>query len=246
MRHVILRLFSLLLTFSIGVAVHVALQKSKERKMTLTYEQWRERGTIKWYAQQAKAKGEKEALIYPPTSCPAEFRNPKNAVAEAASNGSVVVAQPLEKKSSIWGDRQIVTWYKFRIIENLNNKSFPEGVLYKDVPEELLPLQSDEFLMVRTGGSVEVDSIKVIGVSDGIPDFSSSNQYLLFLMPASYNYPAPTGKTGILPYGSRSIFTVNAEGVIEPAFRDAHPLKKEIESRYRNSLELLQKSLNRQ
>ena len=178
MGHVILRLLSLLLTFSIGVAAHVTLQKLKERKSFVTYEQWSERGSIKWYVQQATAKGEREVVLYPLTSCPAAFENPKKAVAEAASYGSVIVAQPLEKSSGIWGDREVVTWYKFRIVENLNNKSFPDGALFKNVPEELLPLKGDEFLMVRTGGTIEVDGIKIIGVNDGFPGFSFSQQYL--------------------------------------------------------------------
>jgi len=244
MRHVILRLLSILLTFVIGVSFHAALRRAKQHKLLTSIEQSAERGTIKWHVQRAMSKGERKVVLHPPLSCYATFNNPKRAIAEAASFCSVMVAQVLGKRSSVWeDDREVVTWYKFRIIENLNNKSLPEGTLPKRVPSELLPLKADEFLLVRTGGTVEVDGVKVVGISGGVPDFSVSQQYLLFLQPATYNYPDPTGQTGTLPYGLRSIFTVGSDGDIEPVSQEWHPLKDEIKSRHDHSLERLRTSL---
>ena len=244
MRSTIFHLCSLLLAFSFGVFIHfVVMHQPKERNLSSFVEVPAQPHTIRWFVQQAQARGEQEVIVYPPVSCPVEFLEAENAVAEAASQMPVVVAQPLAKQSSMWGDYGVVTWYKFRIIENLNNENLTEGALHRDTPAELLPLRVGEFLLAIPGGVIEVNGVRVITVSR--LNFSMSQQYLLFLMAANYNYPNPTGMTGVLPFGNRSVFTVNADGVIEPVFREPHPLQEGIESRYRNSLERLRAGLTR-
>ncbi|HVF28343.1 MAG TPA: hypothetical protein VM943_08900 [Pyrinomonadaceae bacterium] len=241
MRHITLRLFVSLLTFFAGVSIHSVLQNTQERKSSVPIQQEAERNTVKWYVQQAKAKGESEVVIGGFRVCGYEFEN----MAEASSHDSIVVAQLLDKKSIVWEEREIETWYKFKVIENLNSKDFPEGEMYKNVPAELLPLQPDEFLVVKFGGAAIVDDIKVVSHSRVIPDSSITGQYLLFLKPSSYNHPAPTGRIGALPYGLGGVFTVSPSGDLEAALQEWHPLKDEVESRYKNSLDRLRAALKR-
>ncbi|MDQ3685397.1 MAG: hypothetical protein M3430_07305 [Acidobacteriota bacterium] len=241
MSHITLRLFVSLLTFCAGVSIHSVLRRQYKHDPPAPIHQEAERNTINWYVQQAKVKGEREVVISGFRVCGYEFKN----IAEAASHYSVMVAQMLDKRSRVWDEREIETWYKFKMVENLNNKGFPEGELSKDVPMELLPLQPDEFLVVKFGGTAIVDYIKVVSPGRVIPDSQSTGQYVLFLKPTSYNHPAPTGRIGALPYGLGGVFVVSSDGALEAALQEWHPLKDEMESRHKNSLNKLRAGLKR-
>lgn len=245
MRHIPLRLFVSLLTFVAGVSTHSVLRRQKKHEPPHPVQQPAERNTVNWYVQQAKAKGEREVLVPGIFSCPVEFTNPERAITKAASYGYVVVARLIEKESSVFSKHEIVTWYKFKTVESLNDKKFPEGKLHKSVPAGLLPLRADEFLVAKNGGAVVVDGIRAVSRSPTIPDSPATQQYVMFLRPASYTHPDPTGKTGKLTYGLRGVFTLNADGTMEAAVQEPYPLKTDMESRYKNSLDKLRAGLKR-
>lgn len=245
MRRITLRLFVSLLTFVVGVSAHSVLRRQKKHDPPAPIQQPAERNTVNWFVQQAKAKGEREVIVPGMFSCPVEFRNPKTAIAEAASYGYVVVAQLIDKKSTVWSKHEIATWYKLKTVERLNDKKFPEGKLHESVPAELLPLQADEFLVAKNGGVVVVDGVKIVSRSPMIPDSPATQQYIMFLKPAAYTHPDPTGKTGKLTYGLQGVFTLNADGTVEAAVQEPYPLKTDMESRYKNSLDKLRAGLKR-
>jgi hypothetical protein len=197
-----------------------------------------EPGTLKWHINQAKLKGKQRVTVSTPIY---EYAGVQS-LDEAVSDFQVVIAKPIEKKSYIQSARNITTWYKFKVIEDLSqNKgvgcsacgSFPEP------PDEMLPLKEDEILVPRAGGTIVLDGIEITKEEANFPQFSMSKEYLLF-----FNSDPSKGisKLSMGPYG---VYVVNPAGNIEPINEKGTPLRNEIQELYHNSLEQLKARLRK-
>ncbi|HKP73814.1 MAG TPA: hypothetical protein VJT82_12805 [Pyrinomonadaceae bacterium] len=189
-----------------------------------------ERGTIAWHVQNAKKSGKKQVEIPAPIPIYAAV----NGLDDALARFTTVVAQLVEMKSYVQDRSKIVTWYKFRVLEYLSQppqSECPDCLNDIVIPEELRPLQADEFVVSDVGGSVLVDGVEVSSRdSEFRQSFSLSQKYLLFLSLDS------SRRVGSLNIGPSAIFTIDSDDVLAPVTKRPHPIGQDIEKTSRNSL----------
>jgi hypothetical protein len=194
-------------------------------------------GSIKAYAQQAKAKGLQRIVIPAPS-----FSHDGEAAGfdEATSDHSVVVAQAIEKRSLLITPNLISTWYKFRITDTLSKKKIAP-LKCKDCslptpPPEMLPLNRDEILVPKVGGTVIVDGVEVTMVDANSPEYTMAQDYVLLL--ADRNAEVANVRAGAL-----GAFTVKADGTLEPIDKKSNPIQADLKKRFNNSLHDLKQHL---
>lgn len=211
-----------------------------------------DKGAIAWHARLAKAKGERE--IVTPLMVRSRYPGVEN-LDEALSLYGAVVAQPIKKKSYITStlesesyneirnrvkDDQIHTWYKFRILENLSGKPLsayraccdPDSDWGKLIPQEMLPVNEDEFMIEIDGGTVEIDGVKVTQNS-GRTKFSESERYLLFLV------TDVSGKVAGFGMGMDGVYTISRENTLVPISKRNERVIQDITGLYNSSLDSL-------
>src|SRR5688500_127613 len=105
-------------------------------------QQAKDRGSIRWHAEVAKAKGKSEAEIQ---SSMVYYAVPRN-LQEGVDYYHVVVAEPLESRSYPLS-ADIRTWYKFRRIEELSAPvractTYPPTDSYQT---KMIPINANDF-----------------------------------------------------------------------------------------------------
>lgn len=219
----------------------IALSKSRQRPISMTPEQIEE-GRLKNATRRAKAEGKRSIVIPASITTPAAV----GSMEEALSKYTAVVAKPVESKSFIFDKDRILTWYKFKIIENLSSqKPFPPCDICPappDAPADMLPLEEDEFVLLKNGGTAVVDDVLVTSSEGGFPPFAMTRQYLLFI---ELNPATRVGRLWLKDYG---VFTLDSEGRIKHINNKNHPFKHELElpeGTTGNALEHLKEKIKR-
>lgn len=188
------------------------------------------RGTIAWYVKKAKEKGARRVAVLPVEENFAVV----NGLDDAASQFTVVLAQPVGKKSYVAGEDRLVTWNRFRVLEVLSTPTAAPCVkcLADLVPPLDMPVAPREEILVPTGGgSVVVDGVTVVGKDKYLGEhFLPSQKYVLFL---SLDPARGVGKLRMGPYG---VFPVDDAGNVHAIAEGDVPLKQELESQVGNSL----------
>lgn len=100
----------------------------------------------------------------------------------------------------------------------------------------VLLLQSGEFLISKTGGTVNVDGVQVEQNDRDFPDYEPNQKYLLLIN----LYPAGTARTIGGPVG---VFRILQNEKVVPLRESEHRIRKDFKEEYGNSLELLRKHL---
>lgn len=189
---------------------------------------WKERGSIASAVKKAKEKGNNKIIVYPPE---VSYVQSLSSMDEALSYYSAVIAQPVTKFTQISKDGEaVITWYKFKILETLSDKVCDRCPPANDIPSEILPLNSDEIIVAKYGGTTSLDGVEVTMTNPSYPDFEMSEKYLLFLE------VDPTRQAGNIMVGPAGIFTVKSSGDIVPINKADHPLKKFIKENYKSSI----------
>ena len=188
---------------------------------------------LRWYAAQAKSEGRREIKI---PSLKIEYSGDSTAITldEALKVSTVVVAQLVEKKSYEQSGNNIVTWNKFRITDVLSEaQETPCPLCLSDKPpQEMLPLQSREFLLSKSGGRINIDGVAVEQVESAFPEFQENRTYVLFLT----LHPTGVAETIGGPVG---VFRLDDRGNALPVSDSSHLLKKEFKDKFGNSPERL-------
>jgi len=233
-----MKIKAILLILTGGVLVVAGTMRTQSGQQRLPQQEENRRGTLKWHAQQAKAKGEQQVIIPAPIERVAHVTNLDEALSRF--HLTALIGQPIEEKSFAQDEDNITTWYKFRVKEYLSQQSVSECrscSLPPDVPQEFLPLKDGEILVSKAGGTLVLDGVKVINAERDFPEFSKSQEYLLFL---DLNISTKIGRLSIGPYG---VFIVNSDGSFTSVNKKPHPLKQEMTIRYANSTERLKQNL---
>jgi len=139
------------------------------------------RDRLKWSVGEAKRQGRQQVVISAPFI---DYLGAENRDIEQAINDySVVVAQPIEKKTYQVSDNDLRTWYRFVIVEALTplKDTACPGFLAMSQPADIRPLESNEFLPPKHGGRLMLDGVKIIQTEPGFPEFENSQRYRLFL-----------------------------------------------------------------
>jgi hypothetical protein len=194
-------------------------------------EKSRDRGKLSWYVEMAKAKGRQEIAVAPMV---VEYSVPRT-FDDAVANYNVIIAEPIDHKSYA-GSRNILTWYKFKIIEELSK---PTAVCTKcpsvgEVPTDMLPLQQGEFLTPQLGGEVVVDGVRVVNNNSQFPPFEIGKRYLLFL---SLDEAKTVASLHMGPWGT---FRSDSNGNLEAIDKTLpNPVKDQITNSFGDSLSSL-------
>ena len=133
-------------------------------------------------------------------------------------------------------DGHVATWYKFKVTETLSRAKQPVSDI-DAVPGELLPLASDEILVRKTGGSVEIDGMEIEMEEVGFPPFEIGKKYLLLL---AIDHAKQAGHVQVGPSGA---LIVTADGTLEPVSKNEVYYKTQIENRYGISVSKLREKL---
>jgi hypothetical protein len=145
----------------------------------------------------------------------------------------VVVAELVGKRVGPDAD-DVNTWYKFRISELLTEQPNNSLEALTDrVPQDLLPLQPEEFLIVRNGGKIVVDGVTVTETPRNDLSFDTLHRYVLFL------YFESSSKIASLAADRASVFLITAEGELAALTKRPHPLVNDIQVQYNNRLDWL-------
>lgn len=191
---------------------------------------------LKWYANEAKNNGQKKVGVPGPLI---EYLGDAGTISaeEAFSYSTVVVAHLVSKQSS-YKDDEIRTWNKFVIDETLSEAKdilCPRCVL-PPPPATLLPLSSGEFLLPKTGGTVNIDGVEVQQFVEDYPEYELNQEYLLLVT----LYPSGLARTFGGPIG---VFKVLKNDKLAPISESDHKIRKDFKDLYGSSLDQVRKHL---
>lgn len=188
------------------------------------------RGTIAWYVKKAKEKGVRRVVLLPTE----DNFTVVNGLDDAASQFTVVLAQPVGKKSYVATEASLVTWHRFRVLEVLSTPTAapcPTCLADLVAPADMPVVPREEILVPTGGGSVVVDGITVIGKDKHLGEhFLPSQKYLLFLA------LDPTRGVGKLRMGPYGVFPVDDAGNVRAIAEGDAPLRHDLEAQTGNSL----------
>lgn len=122
------------------------------------------KGSLLWYVQEAKNKGEKQITI--PASIVDYAGSSSSTTLEKALLVSDCVIATVVNKQTIPHKDEIVTWYNFKIAETVSKAS--KAVASNDeggLPEQLRQVADDEFIIAQYGGTILMNDMKKMSSS---------------------------------------------------------------------------------
>jgi len=142
---------------------------------------------------------------------------------DAFARYTVSVGEPILSQSYVIDDIGIGTWYKVRVSETLSQKpvfqcSTCGPLTLPDPPSDLLPLNSDEILVYRAGGTAQVGGVTFNDEVEQFPSFNVSQKYLFFL-----NYDS-SKKVATVAIGPTGVFAVTSTDGLTSYLTDADGL----------------------
>jgi hypothetical protein len=182
---------------------------------SVSQEQESKPGNLQALVERARAKGEQEISV--PTGVINEYPMAKD-LDEALSSYNLVIATLSGKESFVTESQDIRTWYKFKIVETLHRVAQKDDCSSCELslapPKSMLPLAEDEFLVLRDGGMVQIDGMKITSYEPQFPELSLSKRYLLFISPTS------SEKSNALKMGPHGIQSIDDRERIEPIIKE--------------------------
>lgn len=193
--------------------------------------------TLETYARKAKAKGETKVQISTPIYEYATVRG----LEEARTYSRIAEVKLLTAKSYVSGPRTIRTWYKFKILEDLSRGSYfcNKCASFPDPPSDMLPVNSDEILVPRPGGSVTIDGVEITSEEIDFPPFSKERTYLMFFGLDE------SRRLAMVTMGPEGVFEIDEAGRLAGVNQQDSFLKRELKDNHKNSLGELKKNLKR-
>lgn len=185
------------------------------------------RGSIKWFVKRAKEQKKTKVFVPPPLDSYAVVTG----LDEAASQYTVVVAQPLEQKTAVINDSDIITWHKLQVIEVVSYPSRGCAQCASFKAPEGMSLKVGEIVVPTYGGTLLVDGVQLESRQKDFGEhFSLSRKYLIFL---SLDPATSVGKLSLGPYG---VFTLSPSDKIIPIVQGKSPISQDLELKFENSL----------
>ena len=212
------------------LAVVSGLRSRGQESELIRLENSPEAGTLKWYSDVAKAKGETEAVFSAGLHRYVAVKD----LDECLKHFTVLLGEPLEAKSYATDSRSITTWYRFKVIDTFLERDTTHCSTCPQPPRpptDLIVPNAHEVLIPRHGGSVNFDGIKLTSIEADFPNFKTGQQYLLFM---SFNSQTRVGTIQLGPWG---VFQVNPDLTVRSVKVDATDgLGTDIKKRFSNSL----------
>lgn len=219
------------------VAVAAALGEVRRRSVsTIENKPAPYKDRLWWKAKEAKNKGQKKVGVPAPL---VEYLGDAGLISaeEAFSSSTVVVAHLVSKESTYLKD-DIRTWNKFAIDETLSaGKDVPcRDCVPPHAPATLLPLSPGEFLLPKTGGTVNIDGVEVQQLVKDYPEYELNQKYVLLINVYSSGFPQTVG-------GPVGVFKVLPNDKLAPVSESNHKIRKDFKDLYGNSLDQVRKHL---
>jgi hypothetical protein len=226
-----------LIIFILLVAAAAAIGEVRRRASTIDKkEPVPYRASIEWYANEAKNKGQKKVGVPAPL---VEYLGDAGTIgAEEAFLSSTVVVAHLVSKQSTYINDDITTWNKFAIDETLSEgKDLPcRNCVPPLAPATVLPLLPGEFLLPKTGGTVNIDGVEVQQFVKDYPEYELNQKYVLLINVYSWRVPQTIG-------GPVGVFKVLPNDKLAPISESEHKIRKDFKDVYGNSLAQVRKRL---
>jgi hypothetical protein len=222
--------FALLL---IGLGINILLKKHQENQSSA---QWAERNSVAEIARRSKAEGKKSIKLQGPI---VNYGGRNMDFGTALKTYSLVIAEPIENRSYVVNTDDIHTWYKFRLVETISARPSGSCITCAPVPEipaEAQPLRTDEFVVIASGGTVNIDGVDVTLENNALPPFISGQKYLLFV---SFMPSRVTKVAG----GPAAAFRIKDRDDLEAVDRWDRPIPAEINKRFARKLSALKSHL---
>jgi len=230
------RLIILILLVAAAAAIGEVRRRAStiEKKELVPYDH-----RLWWYAKEAKNKGQQKVSVPAPLVCDYLGGAGTISAEEAFSSSTVVVAHLVAKQSTYIND-DITTWNKFAIDETLSEgKDLPcRSCVPPFAPATVLPLLPGEFLLRKTGGTVNIDGVEVQQSLADYPEYELDQKYVLLINVYSWGIPQTMG-------GPVGVFKVLPNDKLAPISESDHKIRKDFKDVYGNSLEQVRKHLKR-
>lgn len=171
-------------------------------------------GSLAWYAQQAKSKGQPAATI----SLNLESSMVSEDLNRVLQTSEVVVATSAETSGgTMQAETHVIrTWYKFHILRRIS-PGHGSDTLQVEPPKELGILSAGDLAVGLTTGSSTVDGILVnVQSEESSIRWLPGQRYLLILKPVS-------ARAAVLTHSLHSIFVIAQGGRIESAVDGTNP-----------------------
>ena len=156
-------------------------------------------------------------------------------LSDAFDNLQVLVVQPISQESYPQGDSDIITWHKFKIIDDLSHANARQtshrqlgDILPKNIA--LQDLSDDEVLICQAGGILNLNGVTLIQETDDFPLLSAHQKYLLFLS------KHPSEKIARMELGPFGVLVIDQDDQLSPLIDRKHPIINEISQFYGSSL----------
>lgn len=232
----------------LGLAVFVVIRTTAQREEQHQVSQERlndleQRERTGWISgrervELARARGQRQ-LVVPGvvTNYSLGMPTSPDAANEALSNYTLVIAQLVEKHSYLRNDFIGGTWNKFRVIETLSQTPpQPSHVDWPTVPEEMLPLRENEFVIHTANGTVSIDGVEVTMNDLSLAAFREGQKYLFAIS------LDPSTRIGELSLGLYSVLPINSDNTLDVR-RDREYLQQVIKLYHGGSIEALGNAL---
>jgi len=209
--------------------------RSVQQNQALNQKEKEDPTTLRARLKKAKPNGNNEVIFAAPEPILADV----GSLDEALAHFSVVVATLVDATSLQVDARNIMTYYKFRILESLSEKQLAGAGVPENLPTELSPPKNDEIYLLEGGGTVLIDGVKVTQKRDY--EYVKSRKYLLFI---SKNNSATIGMVNLGKYG---VFRVKEEDndTVEAIVDEVGPLKRDLEQQHGNKISRLRSAAKR-
>jgi hypothetical protein len=234
------KVLGFILIFAALLAVGLNHTASKDRRQPPQQPLEPTHDRLRWASQKARMEGIRKVTLETPIGY---YLGTASAITvdRALSTYTVVVAKPIEQRTYRETDNDLITWYKFRILEALSETKSPPcpGCQTSTPPAEMFPLQPDEFFMPKSGGNLTEDGIEIEQIEPGFPKFELGQKYLLLLSMDSSNIATTGG-------GPLGVFTIDENGSTTPLTETPHLIKEGMKQRFGNSLDRLKVGVGHQ
>jgi hypothetical protein len=190
------------------------------------------RGMLASAAAHAKSRGETSARIPAPGGI---LWAGDASVDDALDHFSVVIARPVDSDAAPQGADNIVTWFRFQIVDNLWDKG--RKAPHRIKPPSIVSTKrtDSEFFVPVTGGTAIIDGVKV--TQDFVyPPFQIGQTYLLVAR-------IDDQQVALLNYGPNLIMKVDDSGRFSPISSRYHPSRQSFFNRIGNSRGVAKRNL---
>jgi hypothetical protein len=161
---------------------------------------------------------------------------------DAASSYSLFVVVPVTTETVVENGRNILTWYKLRILERLSTS--PASLIVPaltEFPADIMPSAQpngpDELMLLQHGGTKIVDGVTFTQSLVNFPQLTTGATYLCVLD------ISPDGRVALAPLSGMGIYDVTNNELLKPLSRPDHPLSKELGDTYLNSLTRVRRAI---